>query len=265
MDFASLGQTLDCGQCFRWLPAPDGAWEGVARGRFLRLTPQNFGAALREKPWNDYFDLGTDYAALRASFSALDPVLAEAVRFAPEIRILRQEPWEALCTFILSQCNNIKRIRGMAERLSSAYGEPAEGTARRSFPAPEVLASAREADLRALGLGFRAPYVLDAARRVASGTLDLSAAARLPLAEARAGLMQIDGVGPKVADCALLYGMHRLDAFPEDVWIRRAMESLFPGRKPEWFGPCAGVAQQYIFHYCRCHPECVREERNVKK
>lgn len=257
MEYASLGQTLDCGQCFRWLQLPDGSWEGVVRGRFLRLTAENFPEAVSGNFWADYFDLGTDYEAMRISFSRLSPALAEAVRYAPEIRILRQEPWEAFCTFILSQCNNIKRIRGMAERLCSAYGGPVRGTERRTFPAPETLACAEEKELRALGLGFRAPYVLDAARRVASGVLDLAEISRLSLPQARGKLTAVKGVGPKVADCALLYGMHRLDAFPEDVWIRRAMAALFPGESPACFGSCAGVAQQYLFHYCRNHPEKV--------
>ncbi len=257
MEYASLGQTLDCGQCFRWFQLTDGSWEGVVRGRFLRLTAENFPEALSELFWADYFDLGTDYEAMRISFSRLSPALAEAVRYAPGIRILRQEPWEAFCTFILSQCNNIKRIRGMAERLCTAYGAPVRGTERRAFPEPETLARAEEKELRALGLGFRAPYVLDAARRVASGKLDLAEVSRLPLPEARGKLTAVSGVGPKVADCALLYGMHRLDAFPEDVWIRRAMDVLFPGESPACFGSCAGVAQQYLFHYCRNHPEKV--------
>ena len=110
-------------------------------------------------------------------------------------------------------------------------------------------------DLAPLRCGFRARYVLDAARRVAGGELPLDEVAVLPLPEAREALRTIDGVGPKVAECALLYGMHRLDAFPLDVWMRRAMQTLFPGKSPDFFGPFAGIAQQYVFHYSRLHPE----------
>ena len=254
----NLGQILNCGQCFRWRKLPDGSWEGIVRGRYLRLTENNLSAVPSDRFWSDYFDTSTDYDSIRASLEPMDPVLAEAAAYAPEIRILRQEPWEALCSFILSQCNNIGRIRGLVERLCTAYGQPVEGTRRRSFPQPESLARAGEGGLRALGCGFRAPYVLDAARQVASGTLDLGAAARLPLPEAQARLTGVAGVGPKVASCALLYGMHRMDAFPMDVWMKRVMGTLFPGRGPEWFGPYVGVAQQYLFHYGRHHPELFR-------
>lgn len=260
MKTGALGQILNCGQCFRWHHLPDGSWEGVVRGRFLRLTGKNLPFALTDSFWAAYFDFSTDYASIRASLTPLDPILAEAAAYAPEIRILRQEPWEALCSFILSQCNNIKRIRGMVERLCTAYGEPVKGTAMHAFPAPDALARAGENNLRALGCGFRAPYVLDAARKVASGNLDLDAVACLPLPEAQERLAKIKGVGPKVASCTLLYGMHRLDAFPMDVWMKRVMGTLFPGRSPEWFGPYAGVAQQYLFHYSRHHPELFREK-----
>lgn len=259
MKLEDLGQSLDCGQCFRWRRLPDGSWDGAAGGRYLRLTEGGLRKDLKGGYWARYFDMETDYAAIRAELSARDPVLADAVRYAPGIRILRQEPWEALCSFILSQCNNIVRIRGLVERLCTAYGEAMPGTGgRRSFPAPEAVASAREEDLRALGLGFRAPYVLEAARRVASGALDLGGLARMPAGAARERLTALPGVGPKVADCALLYGMHRMEVFPRDVWMNRAMKTLFPGRTPEWFGPHAGVAQQMLFHYSRHHPELFR-------
>jgi N-glycosylase/DNA lyase len=257
MNFETLAQTLDCGQCFRWSRLPDGSWEGVAGGRYVRLAGESLSRTLRDPFWARYFDLDRDYAGIRAQLSGLDPALAEAARFAPEIRILNQEPWEALCSFILSQCNNIGRIRGLVARLCRLYGEPIGG-GHSAFPAPQALAALREEDLRAAGCGFRAPYVLDAAQKVASGELDLEKIQSLPLGSARAGLMCIRGVGPKVADCALLYGMHRLEAFPMDVWMKRTMRRMFPGKKPSWFGPYAGIAQQYLFHYSRNHPELFR-------
>lgn len=261
MNFDTLGQILECGQCFRWHHLEDGSWQGTAGGRSLRITAENLPRVLHDPYWAHYFDTETDYAAIRAGLARKSPELAEAVRYAPEIRILNQEPWEAFCSFILSQCNNIRRIQGMVERLSKAYGAPAGGGGF-TFPAAETLAEVPEQELRALGLGFRAPYVLDAARRVSAGELDFSALKAMPLEEAHQKLEQTCGVGPKVADCTLLYGMHRLEAFPADVWIKRAMKVLFPGKTPAWFGPYAGVAQQYIFHFSRNHPECFQPKGN---
>ena len=258
-EFETLGQTLDCGQSFRWRQMHDGSWEGVACGRYLHITKDNLGDVLRDEFWSNYFDMGFDYAGIREHLSKNEPMLAEAARYAPEIRILNQDPWEALCSFILSQCNNIGRIKGLADRLSHAWGAPLGG-GHYAFPEPEALAGAGEAELRKVGCGFRAPYVATAAQSAADGKLDWDALRRLPLDEARGMLTELPGIGPKVADCALLYGLHRLDAFPMDVWMKRAMKTLFPGKSPAEFGRCAGIAQQYIFHYSRNHPELFREE-----
>lgn len=124
-----------------------------------------------------------------------------------------------------------------------------------AFPGPEAVAALREEDLREIGCGYRAGYLIGAAKKVASGEIDLEGLRGLPLGEAREKLRSMEGVGPKVADCALLYGLHRLDAFPMDVWMKRAMKRLFPGKTPACFGRYAGVAQQYLFHYSRNHPE----------
>ena len=253
MKLESLGQTLDCGQCFRWRRAPDGAWEGAAGARFVRITEENLERVLADGFWGDYFDMERDYGAIRRSLCARDPMLEKAADFAPEIRILNQDPWEAFASFLLSQCNNIGRIRGLVSRLCRQYGGPVPGGF--SFPAPQAIAVLSEQDLRALGCGYRAGYLLEAARKAAEGALDFGALRRQPLPEAREALMRFSGIGPKVADCVLLYGLHRLDAFPMDVWMKRAMKTLFPGRKPEEFGEYAGIAQQYIFHYSRNHPE----------
>lgn len=249
-----LAATLTCGQCFRWREGEDGSFSGVAFGRTLTVSEESAGQAAEDPLWRSYFDLDLDYGAIRRELSALSPELETAASFAPGIRILRQDPWEALCSFILSQNNNIPRIIGIVDRLCENFGEPLpEGGF--SFPEPERLAGLSVEDLAPLRCGFRARYVLDAARRVAGGELPLDEVAVLPLPEAREALRTIDGVGPKVAECALLYGMHRLDAFPLDVWMRRAMQTLFPGKSPDFFGPFAGIAQQYVFHYSRLHPE----------
>lgn len=204
--------------------------------------------------WYDYFDLGLDYPALLRDFSRMSPVLQEAAQYASGIRILRQDPWEALCSFILSQNNHIPRIRGMIARLCETLGDPLDTGTDFDFPTPEKLAGCSPDDLAPIRAGFRTRYLLDAAQRVARGEVDLTACQTLPLPEARQMLQQIHGVGPKVAECIILYGCHRLEAFPLDVWMLRAMETWFPGQSAADFGPYAGVAQQLIFHYSRMHP-----------
>ena len=255
-----LPQTLDCGQSFRWRELSDRGFRGVVRGKTViahreadRLILD--GAEENDRAmWYSYFDLGLDYGTVKRELSAIHPVLAEAARFAPGIRILNQEPFEALISFIISQNNNIKRITGIVDRLCEHFGEPIpEG--QFAFPTAECLAGLSPDDPAPIRAGFRHRYIIDAARKVADGTVDLESLRSLPYDEARAGLMQITGVGVKVADCVLLYGLHRLDGFPLDVWMKRAMAALFPGLCPADFGQYAGIAQQYIFHYSRMHPE----------
>lgn len=255
----SLAQTLECGQCFRWERQEDGSYAGIAGGRWLRVSEDSLADVLRDKFWAHYFDMELDYDAVRRSLSRMDPVLAEAACYAPGIRILNQDPWETLCSFILSQANNIPRIRGLVRRICLLCG-PAIGGGHRGFPSAAAVSGLSEKDLRAAGCGFRAAYVLDAARKTASGEIDFACLREMPLEQAREKLTSVAGVGPKVADCTLLYGLHRLEAFPMDVWMKRAMKSLFPGRTPADFGRYAGVAQQYIFHYSRNHPELFREK-----
>ena len=255
-----LSETLDCGQAFRWRQEGD-VWRGAAYGKELSI--RELGAELElscsgqdlKQVWRDYFDLGEDYEAIRMELSELSPVLKEAAEFAPGIRILRQEPWEALCSFVLSQNNNIKRIKGIVERFCNLFGDEIEGSELRAFPSAERLAQLELEDLEELHSGYRAPYILDAARKVANSEIDLNRVAQEPAAYGREELRKIKGVGPKVAECALLYGFHKTDCFPMDVWMKRAMAQLLPGKTPEDFGTNAGIAQQYIFHYSRMHPE----------
>ena len=208
-----------------------------------------------ETIWRPYFDLDADYGAKQAALSAVDPILETAAGFAPGIRILRQEPWEALCSFIISQNNNIPRIQGIVQRLCCLLGEPIPGSGLFTFPGPEALAGLTVEELAPLRAGFRAKYLIDAAKKVTSGEIELSKIARSPVEFGRSELQKILGVGPKVAECALLYGFHKTECFPMDVWMKRAMAVLLPGRAPEEFGENAGLAQQYLFHYSRMHPE----------
>lgn len=257
-----LGETLDCGQSFRWRDNGDGSFTGVAYEKLVTVsirdkdlhientTEQDF-----EKIWRNYFDLDLDYDSIRSSIGEIHPVLKEASAYAPGIRILRQEPWEALCTFIISQNNNIKRIKGIVDRLCTTFGNKIGDTDFYTFPKPETLAKLTPDDLAPLRAGFRNKYIIDASRKVATGEVDLEKCKNVPYDDARAELCKIKGVGNKVADCTLLFGMHRIEAFPIDVWMRRAMEKLFPNMTGEDFGEYAGIAQQYIFHYARMHPE----------
>lgn len=256
-----LEQTLSCGQCFRWEKQGDRRFFLFFGGKSLTVwedlqtqTVVFEGVSEEEflSVWADYFDLRTDYDAIRQTLSGCGPVLEEAAAFAPGIRILRQDPWEALCTFIISQNNNIPRIKGIVARLCENFGAPVSGGF--AFPAPTALAGLSPEDLAPLRCGFRAAYLCSAARLVADGTVDLEQLRTLPLPAAREMLQQIHGVGPKVAECVLLYGLHRLECFPMDVWMKRVMARLFPGKDETFFGPYAGVAQQYLFHYSRLHP-----------
>lgn len=257
-DGFSPEESLFCGQCFRFTQEEDGTISGAAGNHYIALTHRGDSLLLEHCPeedlpfWENYFDFSTDYNALKTLFSR-DETMALACAFAPGIRILRQEPWEALCSFILSQSNNIRRISGIIDRLCRQFGAPIPGAPEGicSFPSPEILALLSVEDLAPLRAGFRAKYVLDAARKVVSGQVNLEFAATAPLPQAREHLMQIYGVGVKVADCALLYGLHRLDAFPIDTWIRKALARYYPQGFPEEFLPWQGAAQQFLFHYIR--------------
>lgn len=261
----SLSDTCECGQCFRWNRQEDGSYTGIVVGKSVRVSHDGdnlffHGATLEEFNflWRQYFDLDRDYAAIRRQLCE-DEVLRQAAEFAPGIRILKAEPWETLCSFIISQNNNIPRIKGIVERLCTLFGERLKDGGY-SFPAAERLACLSEEDLAPIRSGFRGKYILDAARKVAGGEIDLEQLQRAPIEEARERLQVIKGVGPKVAECALLYGFHRLEAFPMDVWMKRAMAVLFPQGLPEFARQYAGIAQQYIFYYVRSNPQVLEQK-----
>lgn len=251
----SLERTLNCGQCFSFSPTEKGGFCGVVREKVCHVRQE--GELLRffgtdEKTaqlWISYFDLDTDYEMICRRICT-DETMKRAVESCAGIRILRQEPWETLCSFILSQNNHIPRIRGIVGRLREMLGKPL-GNGHYAFPTPEVLASCTPEDLAPLRSGFRAKYLCDAAKKVAGGQLDFSRIASAEHSAAREELMTVYGVGKKVAECTLLYGFHRLESFPEDVWIRRAMQSLYPEGIPEAWAPYEGVAQQFLFDYVR--------------
>lgn len=248
-----LQQTLFCGQCFRFRSLEDGSFEGMAGDRYIRLKQTENGAQVIEAAeedipfWRDYFDMERDYAELIKEFSS-DSVLAAACK-GRGIRVLKQQPFETLISFIISQNNNIKRITGIIDRLCESFGRKVKGGY--SFPDAKALAALTVDDLAPLRAGFRAKYIIDAAVKVNSGQVDFDKIALLPDDEARGALKVIKGVGDKVADCVLLFGLHRLSAVPKDVWIKRVISHYYPDGLPECVGAYAGIAQQYLFDYAR--------------
>lgn len=264
-----LAQTFDCGQCFRFEPCGEDGYRGIAGRHAAQIRWDGETLCIDgslEKPvtreqfesfWRRYLDLDRDYAVIyRSLVRRMGSPMRRCVRYSPGLRVLRQDPFEALISFILSQNNNVPRIKGIIRRLCR-FGEPLGG-GDFAFPTPERILSLTGGEMAELRCGWRDAYIRDAARRVADGRLDLKRVALLPLPEARQALQTVRGIGPKVADCVLLYGLGRLEAFPLDVWMKRAMVSLFPDKTPADFGRYAGIAQQVIFHYCRSHPHEVR-------
>lgn len=246
---------MESGQCFRMVPAGPDTVETIAFGERVAVTALGGGRfsfdcseADFHRLWRGYFDLDTDYEAILNAAPKDDAFLARAVAAAHGLRILRQDPWETLCCFILSQRKNIKAIRSCVEAICDMFGKPVAGTDRKAFPAPEALACDAESRMCLCGTGYRAPYLLDAARKVVSGEIDLQALASLPDDALFAALTSIHGVGTKVADCAMLFGFRRLSRAPVDVWIKRVIEEEYGGISPfEGYGEYAGVYQQYMF------------------
>lgn len=251
-----LPQTLDCGQAFRWEEKENGIWKGVAFNKYLELEKLGDGTVVlyntSEQEFNDiwckYFDFERDYEKIINTISSND-TLKKAASYGEGIRILNQEPFETLCSFIISQNNNIKRIKGIISRLCENFGEDMGGYF--TFPTAEKIASLTLDDLSVLRSGFRAKYILDAAVKVATGEINLNQLKSISIDDARNELMKIKGVGPKVADCVLLFSLEHITAFPKDVWIKRALEVLFDGELPEEAKAYAGIVQQYIFFYAR--------------
>ena len=252
---------FECGQCFRWDADENGTYSGVAHGRAARVrrcgesifitgTPEDI-----ETVWRDYFDLDLDYADIRRRL-CVDDFITMAAEYGAGIRILRQDRWEALCSFIISQCNNIPRIKKIISSLCREFGDRFcfDGAEFFTFPSAERLAALNAEALAPIRCGYRADYIIGAAKAVAFGELDLKALSHATPEEARATLKKLRGVGDKVADCAVLFGLHLLDAFPLDVWMKRAVAQYYgTSFDPRLFSPYAGIAQQYIFYYMRNH------------
>lgn len=271
-----LAATLTSGQAFRWREV-NGAWEGVIGHHWMRLrqeqnviiaqTVAGSRGALSSWDWlRHYLQMEVDLPDILATFPSDDPALQTAVAHCRGLRLLRQEPWECLASFILSSSKQIVQIQQIVGLLCERFGDPLPVPAGHdpaySFPSAERLAGCTEQELRDCKMGFRAPNLLRTAGIVAEGKIDLAALQDLPLDEARKALIALAGVGRKIADCVLLFAYGFPLAFPIDVWVLKALRQLyFPRRRPTakrlerfsqtHFGPYAGYAQQYLFHYMR--------------
>ena len=245
----SLRDTLFCGQSFVWEETAPDTFSGSFRGIPLTVSQKGDTVTFHHTDeqtyreiWEDYFDLKTDYDALKAVF-AKDPTLEKAMAFSGGIRILKQDPWETVCAFILSQNNNIKRITGIVRRFYDW------GNGR--CPTPAMLSNASLEDLTPLRAGFRAKYLIDAGKKVESGAVSLKRIALSSYEDGKKELQTILGIGPKVADCILLFGFHRVEAVPADVWIKRVLARYYPDGLPKAIRPYGGIAQQYLFFAAR--------------
>ena len=243
-----LAQTLDCGQAFRWSTLEPNIWHGYALNDYLVLHQTEQGILFKDtteekfnSKWVEYFDLNTDYQALKLQYSA-DDTLKKACEYASGIRLLKQDAWESLISFIISQNNNIPRIKLIISRLCERYD---------GFPTVELLKDETVESLSYLKAGFRAKYLVDAIQKVYSKQVDLKSIATMDIASAKQELLKIKGVGDKVSECVLLFGMYRTEAFPKDVWIKRVLSEYYPNGFPTQYYSTQGIAQQYLFHYVR--------------
>lgn len=261
LDRFSIGKIFDCGQCFRFDPVGNGI-EGVAYGKVLYFEQESldkvkiYGITKSEfdERFCRYLALDEDYSAVDSDIITRldnDETIKKAIEYGSGIRILRQDGWEALCSFIISQNNNIPRIKKIIENMSREFGEKIDET-HYAFPTAEALYNAGIDRIFELKTGFRAKYIYDAAEKVVTGKIDLSSVDKMTTEEALEYLMQIKGVGLKVASCALLFGFNKTDAFPVDVWVKRVLEKYYPdGLDLTNLGAYAGMIQQYLFYYER--------------
>ena len=267
-DSFNITEILECGQCFRFNKTGDNTYRVIALNKVLDIEQNGSTVCLSpctkddfETLWYNYFDLDTDYGKIKEIISKDDPVMQKAVEYAGGIRLLNQEPFETLISFIISQNNNIPRIKGIISRLSKTYGKAYDDT-ESFFPDLESLIPVCNDDYMSIGTGFRAKYLCDCIARLSNKEIDLDALFEMSAEDAKKELMKIKGVGPKVADCVLLFSLGKRDMYPVDVWVKRVTELLYfdgkdiPKKEISRFaakkwGKYAGYAQQYLFYYAR--------------
>ena len=266
---------FDCGQCFRWDKELDGSYTGVFKGNVMNVKKDGNNVTFKgicngdiEEICKDYFDLNTDYEDIKEKLSKIDDNVKTSVGYGSGIRILNQDLWETIISFIISANNNIPRIKGIIDRISKKYGTEVNwnGTKYYTFPTVEELSKASVEDLRALGLGFRDVRVYETTKKILNKEVDLNKLTEEKDTEkVREKLLTLPGVGPKVADCILLFSTLRFEVFPIDVWVRRVMNDLYIKNPDETkvnkreieklakekYGNLAGLAQQYLFYWKR--------------
>ena len=276
LDSFELKDIFDCGQCFRWNEQEDGSYTGVFKGNVLNVKKEGNKVIFKgvcngdiKEVVEDYFDLNRDYEKIKESLSKIDDNMKKSVEYGSGIRILNQDLWETIISFIISANNNIPRIKGIIERLSKNYGEEIEynGEKYYTFPTAEELKDVSVEKYRELGLGFRDIRLYETTKMILNGEVDLdNLRNNLNTMEVRNKLLTLSGVGPKVADCILLFSdLKRFEVFPIDVWVRRVMNDLYIKNEDETkvnkkqiekiakekFGNLAGLAQQYLFYWRR--------------
>lgn len=274
-DSFNLVHIFECGQCFRWNKKDDGSYTGVFKNNVLNVKEEKGKIKFQgicegniQDVVKDYFDFNTDYTKIKETLSKVDEYLKESIKFGSGIRILNQDLWEVLISFIISANNNIPRIKGIVERISKQYGKEIifQGKPYYTFPTPEELSKASVEDLRKLGLGFRDKRVYETTQKIKQEEIDLNKIEQIEdTNKIREILETLPGVGPKVADCILLFGLKRFEAFPIDVWVRRVMNDLYIKNEDETkvnkqeienlaktkYAGLAGIAQQYLFYWRR--------------
>ena len=267
---------FDCGQCFRWDEESDGSYTGIVKNNVINVKKvdnevifSSFGADNLEKLVIDYFDLNRNYEEIKNTLSKVDEYLENSIKYGSGIRILNQDLWETIISFIISANNNIPRIKGIINRLSYKYGNKIEwkGKEYYTFPTAEELSKATIEDLRKVGLGFRDVRVFDTTKKILEKQVDLEELHKeKDTKKVKEILLTLSGVGPKVADCILLFStLKRFDVFPIDVWVRRVMNDLYIKNEDESkvnkkeieklakekYGALEGIAQQYLFYWKR--------------
>lgn len=273
----NLKHIFECGQCFRWNMEDDGSWLGIIKDAVIRVKQNNdefifTGSVNSSKDFKEiiqeYFDLDTNYNDYKEKLSKIDEYLAESIRFGEGIRILKQDLWETIISFIISANNNIPRIKKIIDSISRNYGKKVifEDKEYFLFPTPKELSKASVEDLRKLGLGFRDKRIFETTKIINENPSLLTEIENMNSTESmREELLKLDGVGPKVADCILLFALKRLDVFPIDVWVRRVMNDLYIHNEneekvnkkellnlaEEKFKGLSGIAQQYLFYWKR--------------
>ncbi len=272
----NLEHIFECGQCFRWNKENDGSYIGIVKNSVIRVNKINeeiiFTGVCKDEDFKSliryYFDLDTNYSEYKEKLSKIDEYMKQSIKFGEGIRILKQDLWECIISFIISANNNIPRIKKIIDRISLTYGKKIEfeGKEYYTFPTPEELSEATVEDLRGLGLGFRDKRIYNTTKMILNKEINLEELFKLENTNLmKEELLKLDGVGPKVADCILLFALKRLDAFPIDVWVRRVMNDLYIHNEDEnkvnkkelqklaeeKFLGLSGIAQQYLFYWKR--------------